>query len=97
MVMITPARRTIRTARGRHCPHEPPCPLAWRPDRLAAVVVAAHPEQGWYLLCNGIITFDDTGAIAAGKIIVPCRPSGRSPQTTGLIVTLANAALLAPG
>jgi hypothetical protein len=26
-------------------------------------VIAAHPEQGWSLLCNGIITFDDGGAI----------------------------------
>ncbi|HET9168311.1 MAG TPA: DUF5999 family protein, partial [Actinospica sp.] len=31
-------------------------------------VLAAHPEQGWSLLCNGVIAFDDLGALlpAAG-------------------------------
>jgi hypothetical protein len=23
----------------------------------------AHPEQGWSLLCNGVILFEDTGMI----------------------------------
>jgi len=26
-------------------------------------VVAPHPEQGWCLLCNGVILFDDGGVI----------------------------------
>jgi hypothetical protein len=30
---------------------------------MAAKVIAAHPEQGWSLLCNGVIAFDDGGAI----------------------------------
>jgi hypothetical protein len=30
-------------------------------DRDAAHVVAAHPEQGWSLLCNGVVLFDDFG------------------------------------
>ncbi len=56
---------TARTAarRLRACPHTPPCPSAVRPDRLAAVVIAHHPEQGWSLLCNGIILFEDGGTI----------------------------------
>ncbi|HEY8044989.1 MAG TPA: DUF5999 family protein, partial [Streptosporangiaceae bacterium] len=37
------------------CPHQPPCPPADRPDRHAAHTVAFHPEQGWSLLCNGVI------------------------------------------
>ena len=48
---------------ARHmCPHRPACPPADRPDRGAARTVAAHPEQGWSLLCNGVIVFDDLGA-----------------------------------
>jgi hypothetical protein len=26
--------------------------------------VASHHEQGWYLLCNGVVVFDDTGELA---------------------------------
>jgi len=26
-------------------------------------VVAGHPEQGWLLLCNGVVSFDDGGAL----------------------------------
>jgi hypothetical protein len=26
--------------------------------------VSSHPEQGWYLLCNGVVIFDDTGELA---------------------------------
>ncbi|MEU1599372.1 DUF5999 family protein [Streptomyces sp. NPDC005708] len=42
------------------CTHLPPCPSADRSDHDTAVVVSAHPEQGWNLLCNGTIVFDDT-------------------------------------
>jgi hypothetical protein len=62
------------------CRHQLPCPPAGRTDRLAAAVIAAHPEQGWSLLCNGVITFDDTGAIAAGHIILPRRAATRPPR-----------------
>jgi hypothetical protein len=44
------------------CSHLPACPPADRPDRDAARTVASHPEQGWSLLCNGVIVFDDMGA-----------------------------------
>jgi hypothetical protein len=27
------------------------------------MVVASHPEQGWSLLCNGIVLFEDTGEL----------------------------------
>src|SRR6266542_5335767 len=33
------------------------------PDRHAAHTVAAHPEQGWSLLCNGAIVFADMGLV----------------------------------
>jgi hypothetical protein len=58
------------------CSHLPACPPADRPDRDAARTVASHPEQGWSLLCNGMIVFDDMGAslylaAARGSALVP--------------------------
>ncbi|WP_308013522.1 DUF5999 family protein [Streptomyces beigongshangae] len=40
------------------CTHTPKCPTADSPDAEAAHVVAAHPEQGWSLLCNAVVLFD---------------------------------------
>jgi hypothetical protein len=45
------------------CPHQPPCPPSDADDHTAARVVSSHPEQGWTLLCNGVIIFDDTGEL----------------------------------
>ena len=53
------------------CPHRPPCPSADRPDRAAAHTAAFRPEQGWSLLCNGVIVFDDTGEILPDSRAVP--------------------------
>ena len=47
----------------RPCTHIPACPTADAADRDAAHVVSAHPEQGWSLLCNGVVVFDDFGEI----------------------------------
>jgi hypothetical protein len=47
----------------RACHHFPPCPAATASDRHAARTVAAHPEQGWSLLCNGVVLFDDNGEL----------------------------------
>jgi Family of unknown function (DUF5999) len=56
------------------CQHQTPCPAAEANDREAARIVAAHPEQGWSLLCNGVITFEDTGEILPdGSMIEPHR------------------------
>lgn len=52
---------------GRACDHQPRCPSAYAPGRLAARIIATHPEQGWSLLCNGIITFDDAGVLAPNE------------------------------
>jgi hypothetical protein len=39
---------------------------------MAARVAASHPEQGWSLLCNGIVLFDDAGMLLPdGEAIVP--------------------------
>jgi hypothetical protein len=57
------------------CPHEPHCPAPDDLDREAARTVASHPEQGWSLLCNGIVVFDDTGELLPdGRVIAPHRP-----------------------
>jgi Family of unknown function (DUF5999) len=51
------------TPAHRSCRHTPACPSADAADRDAAHVVSAHPEQGWSLLCNGVVVFDDFGEI----------------------------------
>jgi hypothetical protein len=54
------------------CRHHPLCPSALANDRLAAYSIAAHPEQGWSLLCNGVVVFDDNGALLPdGRVIDP--------------------------
>ncbi|MCW2505924.1 MAG: hypothetical protein JWO79_4208 [Actinomycetia bacterium] len=45
------------------CQHNPACPSPEGPDRAAARIRAAFPGQGWSLLCNGVVLFDDAGAI----------------------------------
>jgi Family of unknown function (DUF5999) len=61
------------------CQHQPPCPPAYAPDHTAARVVADHPEQGWSLLCNGIVLFDDTGELLpTGEAVAPHRPAARA-------------------
>jgi hypothetical protein len=56
------------------CQHQPPCPTAEASDREAARSLAAFPEQGWTLLCNGVIVFEDTGEILPdGTMIEPHR------------------------
>lgn len=58
------------------CPHTPPCPGAQAPDREAARTIISHPEQGWSLLCNGVVIFEDTGELLpGGKTVAPHRPT----------------------
>jgi hypothetical protein len=45
------------------CVHQPPCPPAQATDHGAARVIAEHPEQGWSLLCNHVVVFDDGGEL----------------------------------
>jgi hypothetical protein len=60
------------------CTHSPTCPDAASPDHDAARVVSSHPEQGWSLLCNGVVVFDDTGEILPdGRLVAPHRPACR--------------------
>jgi hypothetical protein len=65
------------------CPHQPSCPSADSPDREAAHVVVHYPEQGWSLLCNGVILFEDTGELLPnGQIIAPRRVLGLAQVAT---------------
>jgi hypothetical protein len=54
------------------CHHQPACPDARAPDGSAAHVAASHPEQGWSLLCNGVVLFDDAGELLPdGRAVAP--------------------------
>ncbi|MFE0774292.1 DUF5999 family protein [Streptomyces sp. NPDC058861] len=64
------------------CQHAPACPSADDPDHEAAVLVAVHPDQGWALRCNGVLTFDDTGELLPdGTIITPRRTAAMTGAT----------------
>jgi hypothetical protein len=59
------------------CHHRPACPSADAVDREAAVAEASHPEQGWSLLCNGVVLFEDTGELLPdGEVVAPHRATG---------------------
>lgn len=61
------------------CNHQPLCPSAAQIDRLGARLIASHPDQGWSLLCNGIVLFDD------GGLLLPdgrAEPPNTPPQDT---------------
>lgn len=72
------SRRTLDSTQRKNpsmCQHQPPCPTADSADREAARLTAHHPEQGWSLLCNGVLLFEDTGELLPdGQIIAPHRP-----------------------
>ncbi|MFE6637422.1 DUF5999 family protein [Streptomyces tendae] len=68
------------------CTHRPSCPAAEStaaefPEArvVTAHVVAAHPEHGWNLLCDGTVVFDDSGELLPdGRVVAPRRtPAGR--------------------
>jgi hypothetical protein len=63
------------------CLHYPACPAADAPDRDAARVVSSHPEQGWSLLCNGVVAFDHEGDLLPDGTVIPPqrRPLHRAP------------------
>lgn len=58
------------------CQHQPACPPAEASDREAAYPLVSWPEQGWSLLCNGVVLFEDTGELLPdGSIVAPHRPT----------------------
>ena len=78
---VTPPR-SERLPGDQKCQHRPRCPDALAPDRIAARAVASHFEQGWSLLCNGVVLFEDGGAFL---------PDGRAVAlaSAGMAVTAA--------
>ncbi|HEX6449728.1 MAG TPA: DUF5999 family protein [Trebonia sp.] len=72
------------------CQHQPRCP-GWRaPDHIAARIVADQPGQGWSLLCNGVILFDDGGELLPDGCVVIAH--GAAPSACRAGGTLARAA-----
>ena len=62
------------------CQHQPRCPQWPAPDHLAARIATGHPEQGWSMLCNGVIVFDDGGELLPdGRAVAPDRPAPAVP------------------
>ncbi|MFD7861398.1 DUF5999 family protein [Streptomyces sp. NPDC059783] len=58
------------------CNHNPRCPVAKAADRESARLRVHRPEQGWSLLCNGVVLFEDTGELLPdGQIISPHGPT----------------------
>jgi hypothetical protein len=54
------------------CQHQPHCPDQHAPDRMAARALISHPEQGWSLLCNGVVLFEDAGELLPdGRAVAP--------------------------
>jgi hypothetical protein len=76
VVQVTPTIVTRSRKPLAMCTHQPQCPTADASDREAAHTVASHPEQGWSLLCNGVLLFEDTGELPPdGRVIAPHRPT----------------------
>lgn len=62
------------------CQHQPPCPSATARDHSAASARVRHPDQGWSLLCNGVVLFDDRGELLPdGRAVPPSRPPKLAP------------------
>jgi hypothetical protein len=74
---------TSATRRESMCEHGPCCPAAEATDWSAAKVVSAHPEQGWSLLCNGVVFFDDLAALLPDGHVVSLAPSSVAPAQPG--------------
>jgi ABC-type branched-subunit amino acid transport system ATPase component len=55
--------RAASAPRSTNCVHQPPSPSALSRDLAAAAVRRAHPEQGWSLLRNGVVLFEDCGCL----------------------------------
>jgi hypothetical protein len=86
------------------CIHNPACPPADAIDWWAARNIAEHPGQGWTLLCNGSLVFDDRGALLPdGRVAAiseapgPRLAPGAARPGSGPIGPFAAAASIWPG
>ena len=72
-----PARSSQPDWTAIMCTHDPACPAPDAIDWWAARNITEHPSQGWTLLCNGALVFDDHSALLPdGRVAaisdVPC-------------------------
>ena len=65
------------------CSHVTPCPDATSEARDLAAVVRSHPEQGWNLLCNGVVLFDDDGELLPDGRVVTHPHTWLGPELVG--------------
>ena len=96
IIMLKPAL----WAKDRMCSHQPQCPDALAPDRIAAWPVARRPEQGSSLLCNGVVLFDDGGQLLPdGRAISPAPrvPRRTCPGAAALAAAQSGTAARRPG
>jgi hypothetical protein len=85
---VNTSSSSAASSNGAGCSHVPACPSADAADREAAHTLVAHPEQGWSLLCNGVVLFDDTGEwLPNGDVIAPHRPTDVHPELFGHLVS----------
>jgi len=70
-----PVDQNLTTQEAGMCDHVPTCPPSTSPDHGAARVVAGHPVQGWSLLCNGVVLFDDYGELFPDGHALPPPPA----------------------
>ena len=71
---MTTTDTTHRPSSHRPVRHHATCPAtAGSTSPVAACTVAAHPEQGWSLLCNGVVLFDD------GDYLLPATTTSPAP------------------
>jgi Family of unknown function (DUF5999) len=61
------------------CSHPIPCPDSDSDNRDLAAVLVSHPEQGWRLLCNGVVLFDDDGELLPDGRSVPDHHTWQAP------------------
>jgi hypothetical protein len=66
------------------CSHQPTCPpvVDGTDSPLTARIVADHPEQGWSLLCNGVVRFSDGGALLPDGTSIPAVRPEPTPVAT---------------
>jgi hypothetical protein len=56
------------------CQHLPPCPPRQSFDHRVARIIAEHWDQGWSLLCNGVVLLDDGDQLLPDGRIVSLSP-----------------------
>jgi hypothetical protein len=51
--------------------------------------MVTHPEQGWSLLCNGVVLFEDAGALlpSGGEVAPPVMASVTWATPAGPVLT----------